>query len=62
MSNLIVAAGVRISTAFDQIFVSRSVTFKGRFFKNQVIAEKLDVLWLICKSSNYIVIWILSIQ
>lgn len=54
-TNLIVAGGVRIPAAFDEIFF-RSVTFREIEKKNQVIGEKPDGLWLIWKSTDYIVV------
>lgn len=51
-TNLIVARGVRIPTAFDEIFF-RSVTFRDIEKKNEVIGEKPDGLWLIWKSTDY---------
>lgn len=53
-TNLIAAGGVRIPTAFDQILF-RSVTFRD-VEKNQVIGERPDGLWLIWKSTDYIVV------
>lgn len=54
-TNLIVARGVRIPTAFDEIFF-RSVTVRDtEKKKNQVIGEKPHGLWLIWKSTDYIV-------
>lgn len=51
-TNLIVAGGVRIPTAFDEIFF-RSVTFRDIA---KIIGEKPDGLWLIWESTDYIVV------